>query len=78
MLCEEHDLGPRIRLNDLSSCKNSIQEGHGDVENGDLRMVLLTELHGLAAIGGFRDKLKPFFFQKNAQSLAEHFVIVRD
>jgi hypothetical protein len=41
-------------------------------------VVLLAKLHGFAAIGGFRYKLKPFFFQKNAQSLAEHFVIIRD
>ena len=40
--------------------------------------VLLAKLHGLAAITGFRDELEPFFFQKDTQTLAEHFMVVRD
>jgi hypothetical protein len=78
MLSKEYDLGSRIRFDDLARGKNPIQQRHGDVQNGDLRMVLFTEPHRLPAIGSFRHELKPFFFQKNAQTLAEHLVIVRD
>jgi hypothetical protein len=41
-------------------------------------MVLFTKPHRFPAIGSFRHKLKAFFFQKNAQTLAKHLVIVCD
>jgi len=69
-------LRPGRGVQDLSGSIEAIQEGHGEIEDGDVGKKVLGESDGLMAVRGLPDKLKAFPLQESLQALADNRVVV--
>lgn len=66
-------------LVDLFGSGNAVHDGHGDVEEDDVRVEKKGFIDGFGTVGGFGDNLEvDVGFEKGAKTAADDFVIVGD
>ncbi len=77
MHAQDDDVRRTLRLLKARRHLEPIELRHSDVDNGDVRLVLLAQLYRLQAIGGFRhDRLIEGRFEKALQSTPHNPVVV--
>jgi hypothetical protein len=66
------------QLKDLATRIEAVQLRHRQIEKRDVREVRLGETDCLAAVAGLRNDLESLALEDEAESFANHFVIVRE
>src|SRR5712664_1332748 len=63
VLREKYDFGLRRGFLQFASSVDTIQDGHADIDDGDVRLRLLYRAQSFLAVRGLADNLKSLLFQ---------------
>ena len=75
---ERHHALVRVRLEDPTGRQDSIEPGHHDVHQHDVRLVVQAEFHGLVPVLRLRDHGHARSLQRALDHAASEWVVVRD
>ncbi len=74
---EDQHFRTRVRGKDLAGCLHAVKLWHGKVHNDDVGAQLACHGHRLAASAGLAADFPPVLaFDRDAQPLAHHFVVI--